>query len=364
MSSQTLNHVVGTIDLAGLIRNWEVEKRLLLEGPSQNVQSTAERLIKEVQAHPEVFAPVSMTLAAGLDSVGWLLTPLVNKSYNEASTRYRVLTQLIKLNGTRYDDLSWANTLEMYHYVGWLIQDLSKRVEHLSLIDLSLCDEVEAAHISNQRVEYEAVVKELRHCHANTQLVRQSYHRLASEERDADEERSTQFKSDKKLQRERNSKLLANVNAKEAARVLLPLEAEKQREQLKHDLAKIQSSLYCALPGCKEDVFLNSVYCKQHKCRQIGCTHHVAGVSEEVPQFVSKMLRGAMSLVGNDNTDHILVVADMFCEKHAPTLNQEEDGNAERRTSRPSKTGLSVNQTFCIAFAAIVSILFILKVWL
>lgn len=362
MSSHETNFDGNVIHLAGLIRIWKFEQQQLLERSGATHNGTAQNITNAVLEHPEILAPLSMVLAVGVGSVGGLISPLVNRRNNEAGTRFRVLTQIAKLNGTPYSQLSWSNTLEIDHYIGWLTEELSDRVAKLSEIDLSLCEDDETKRITSQLAEYDVVVDEMVQFRASTELERKAYEQRALEADEIRREQDREIHSGYKLQKDSIYKRLANVDAKKAALLLTHTEANRQRLSLEQKLKQIQIAECCTLVGCTELITVNSAYCKRHKCNEIGCENHVSSVLKDLPLFLSKTLRGAASVLSNANTSHIVDLADQFCDAHGPTLNIDENYVAPSIKSPKAsvniegqeiKTGLSANQKFCVVLAVI-----------
>lgn len=180
MQDVEINLELNFVNLENLINIWGFEQRQLNQA-KHNKGSNTQNIIKLSLDHPEIFAPLSFLLASGVSAVGKLAYPIINKNNLEAGARLRVLTQVLNLHGAPYSSISWANSIEINHYVSWLVGELDNRLAALRRIDLDVCGPDEARDIGNKINQYAAVVDELNHFLINVLKEQRHYEKKASD---------------------------------------------------------------------------------------------------------------------------------------------------------------------------------------
>lgn len=346
------------VNLGSLSDVWEFESRLLLERSRGKRDSTTQKIANFAIENSAVFAPISMILSSAVGAAGPVLSHVANRRNQEADTRRRILENIIKLHGQSYRVLTWSDTIEIVYYVSWLVDELGKRLGLLKKVDLSVCDGDEAEEIKEKITSYDCVVEELMKFKVLVEARRVDYERKVKDHDEVSHKEFQEIYRAYSLEVDGAQRKLKNIDAKKQALLLSHAEAKVQEVELKSEIERIKSRIFCAISGCDRVRILDSEYCKKHTCREMGCLRHVDAVDKEQPLLFNKMLVGAAKLVGNENTPHILELMNMFCSEHQPRFNVDESSSGYLHSSETSPEK-SVDQKFVSILLLVLPIMFV-----
>lgn len=357
MQDLEINLELKFVSLENLINIWSFEQQQLNQAKDSKGSNT-KNIVRLSLVNPEIFAPLSFLLAAGVSTVGKLTHPIINKSNLEASTRLRVLTQVLHLHGAPYSSISWANSIEINHYVSWLVGELNNRLATIKKIDMDVCDSGEAKDIENKIKQYTAVVDELNQFLLNVMKEQRHYEKQASDHESLAYEVNQERLSEYRARSSEIQKKIKNILTKSEAGLISKEEAKQQKIEQEKLLHHIEVTLCCSIPGCKNVKSSESNYCQKHKCREVGCNKNIEALGDDTPVLLGSIMKGAAAIIGNANSSHIIDISHMFCESHQPTLNIDPP---TKKSPLKKTEGLSANQKFIIIFPfAFISLFFAL----
>lgn len=323
------------ISLTKTKQAWNFESEILKIKPgNKEADGAAKSIANFAINNPAIFAPISMIFAAGINSTGGVISMIINKSNIEAETRKRVLDDIISLDESSFEDLNWAQCLEINHYITWFIEELKSRHKLIELIDLEICEPAEAAAISETAKKYNSLIEELIAFREEIANELTYWEKKSQDEIEKLKPIIEKEKSNHSSLTEEINRTLKNLELKKEAHLIDETEYKQLKKSLSNELQEIKENHECILIGCKKQKSPASNYCITHRCKTPGCKNCVDTLGNDLPVAFDSILRTVFSVAGNANSDHIMKTTYSFCHEHGAELRKNQfTADAEKITS-------------------------------